>query len=126
MARSQKIPPAACALICGKWLKVSTGKLRSLAGDAGWVNIVAVFERPLAREGVSYDGPATVNGQRALKLSFSGGDGTVYVAAQGTPYPLRIQSGADELNYSGWNTAALPPPPPASKVVTNSQLAGGG
>jgi hypothetical protein len=50
----------------------------------------------------------------------------VYVAARGTPYPLRIQSGENQLAFSDWNTAALPPPPPASKVITDSQLATGG
>lgn len=125
MSRWQKFPPGVCALMCGKWLKESGSGLRSLTGDAGWAKIVTPFEVAMARETVSYQGKATVNGQPVLKLNFAG-VGMVYVAAQGTPYPLRIQSGANQLTYSDWNTAALPPPPPASKVITNSQLVTGG
>jgi hypothetical protein len=125
MSRWQKISPAVCALMCGKWLKESGSGLRSLTGDAGWAKIVTPFEVAMARETVGYGGKATVNGQPVLKLNFAG-VGTVYVAAQGTPYPLRIQSGANQLTYSAWNTAALPPPPPASKVITTGQLATGG
>ena len=124
LSKWQKIPPQACAIMCGKWLKESDSSLRSLAGDAGWAKIVAVFQTAMARETADYGGKATVNGQPALKLSFS--DATVYVAAHGTPYPLRIQAGANQLVYSDWNTAKLPPPPPASKVITTGQLATGG
>lgn len=45
-------------------------------------------------------GEETVNGQRALKLSVS--DGTLYVAATGKPYPLRIDvtgTDSDDLDF---------------------------
>jgi hypothetical protein len=121
LSRWQKFPPAACALMCGKWLKEPASGLRSLAGDAGWTKIVTPFEVAMAHVPVSYGGKATAGGQPALKLNFAG-LGTVYVAAQGTPYPLRIQSGTNLIVYSDWNTAALPPPPPASKVISKNQL----
>jgi hypothetical protein len=124
LSKWQKIPPAACALMCGKWLKESRSGLRSLAGDAGWTQVIGGFEKPMPSGAVSYGGKATVNGQPALKLNL--GDGTMYVAAQGAPYPLRIQSGGSNLTFSDWNTAKLPPPPPASKVITTGQLATGG
>ena len=124
LSKWQKIPPAVCALMCGKWLKESGSGLRSLTGDAGWNQVIGGFEVPMAHEAASYGGKATVNGQPALKLTFA--DGTMYVAAQGAPYPLRIQSGSSHLTFSDWNTAKLPPPPPASKVITTGQLATGG
>jgi hypothetical protein len=125
LTKSQKLPPAACALMCGKWLKASGSELQSLTSDAGWTKIIGAFEAPMASETVSYHGKATVNGQPALMLNFVG-FATVYVAAQGTPYPLRIQFGANRIAFSDWNTAKLPPPPPASKVITTGQLATGG
>jgi hypothetical protein len=96
-----------------------------LTGDVGWTKIIGAFEAPMTSETASYHGKATVNGQAALMLNFTG-FATVYAAAQGTPYPLRIQFGANHVAFSDWNTAKLPPPPPASKVVTTGQLATGG
>jgi hypothetical protein len=124
LAGWQKLPPDACALMCGKWLKEPARELSSLAGNAGWRKIVAAFEGPLAGSGASYAGTATVGGQPALKLSLDA-VGTIYVAAHGTPYLLRLESGTARISYSDWNTAVLPPPPPASKVVTVSMLAAG-
>jgi hypothetical protein len=125
MSRWQKFPPGACALMCGKWLKVSGNEVRSLTGDTGWAKLIGSFEVPMAHATVSYHGKATVNGQPALMLNFAGFS-TVYVAAHGTPFPLRIQFGTNRIAFSDWNTAKLPPPPPASKVVTTGQLATGG
>jgi hypothetical protein len=125
MSRWQKFPPRACALMCGKWLKEPASGLGALAGDAGWRKLVLPFSLAVAHLPLSYGGKATVNGQPALKLN-AVGLGAVYVAAQGTPYPLRIQLRSNLIVYSDWNTAKLPPPPPASKVVTTGQLATGG
>jgi hypothetical protein len=51
------------------------------------------------------------------------GDGsTVYVAAQGPPYPLRVTKGVSRADFTQWNAVTIPPPPPASQVVDLSQL----
>jgi hypothetical protein len=125
MARWQKFPPGACALMCGKWLEESASELRSVAGDVNWAKMVGTFQVPISQESVHYAGTATVGAQPALKLSFAG-DGTVYVAAHGTPYPLQVTAGVNKLSFADWNTAKLPPLPPAAKVTTTSQLAAGG
>jgi hypothetical protein len=121
MSRWQKIPASACALMCGKWLQEPAADLGSLSGDAGWEKIVAAFESPLSSGNVSYAGTATVGGQPALKLNVSPA-GTAFVAAHGTPYLLRLEYTGGHLDYSDWNTAALPPLPPAAKVVTVGKL----
>src|SRR5260370_29867985 len=36
LARRQKFPPAACSLLCGKWLKEPRADLQSFAGSVGW------------------------------------------------------------------------------------------
>ena len=63
----------------------------------------------------------TVNGQRAWQMSVSSG-GTAYVAARGTPYPLRMVQGPDRIDFTRWNSVVIPPLPPASQVVDLSQL----
>lgn len=121
MAAWQKFPAGACALMCGKWLQESAAELGSVATDVSWAKVVGAFEKPISAESASYQGTATVAGQPALKLTFLG-DGTIYVAAHGTPYPLRITAAGDQFTFSDWNTAKLPPLPPASKVVTVGEL----
>jgi hypothetical protein len=49
---------------------------------------------------------------------------TVYVAAQGPPYPLRLTKGPSRIDFTQWNSVTIPPPPPASQVVDLSQLTG--
>ena len=44
------------------------------------------------------------------------------MAAQGTPYPLRMVKGPDRIYFTQWNSAAIPPLPPASQIVDLSQL----
>ena len=49
---------------------------------------------------------------------------TVYVAAQGPPYPLRLTKGSSRADFTQWNSVTIPPPPPASQIVDLSQLTG--
>jgi hypothetical protein len=121
MAAWQKFPAGVCALMCGKWLQESAAELGSVASDVSWAKLVGTFESPISAESASYQGTAAVAGQPALKLAFTG-DVTVYVAAHGTPYPLRITAGGNQLKFADWNTAKLPPLPPTAKVVTVSEL----
>jgi hypothetical protein len=51
-----------------------------------------------------------------------GGGGTVYVAAQGTPYPLRLVKGSNRVDFTQWNSATIPPLPPANQVIDLSKL----
>ncbi len=118
----QKFPPGACAVMCGKWLQESARELRSVAGDVNWAKMVGTFQVPISGESVHYAGTAAVGGQPALKLSFPG-DGTMFVAAHGTPYPLPVSAGANQLSFTDCSTAKLPP---AAKVTAASQLAAGG
>jgi hypothetical protein len=65
----------------------------------------------------------TVNGRPAWQMRASDGS-TVYVAAQGPPYPLRLTKGPSRIDFTQWNSVTIPPPPPASQVVDLSQLTG--
>ncbi|MFF8838412.1 hypothetical protein [Streptomyces sp. NPDC015130] len=86
--------------------------------------------RPLAgfehgRPGIVRDGESTVDGRRALKLTDPGGgdDGTttVHVAAEGTPYILRIvRTGGDEpgtVTFTHYDRPVEAKAPPAEDVV---------
>jgi hypothetical protein len=53
--------------------------------------------------------------------------GVGYVAAQGTPYLLRISAPkgqTGQIDFSEWNSVTIPPPPPASQVVDINKLFG--
>jgi hypothetical protein len=72
---------------------------------------------------LSYVRTVTVDGQPAWQMRASDGS-TVYVAAQGPPYPLRLTKGPSRADFTQWNSVTIPPPPPASQVVDLSQLTG--
>jgi hypothetical protein len=72
---------------------------------------------------LTYVRTVTVNGRPAWQMRASDGS-TVYVAAQGPPYPLRLTKGPSRIDFTQWNSVTIPPPPPASQVVDLSQLTG--
>jgi len=70
---------------------------------------------------LSYVRTVTVNGQPAWQMRASDGN-TVYVAAHGPPYPLRLTKDSSHADFTQWNAVTIPPPPPPSQVVDLSQL----
>jgi hypothetical protein len=111
-------PSAACVLMCGKYLKASAGQARSFTGQLGWSSIMAQ-SGSLPR--LHYVRTVTLNGQPAWELTVKG-KGTAYVAAQGTPYPLRFLFSTGRVDFTQWNSVTIPPPPPANQVIDLSQL----
>lgn len=114
------LPSAACVLMCNKYLKLTAGQSRGLTGSLGWSSMVGPTN---SLPHLRYVRTTTVNGQPAWQMS-AGRVGTVYVAARGASYPLRVvsPSGSNHIDYTQWNSVTIPPPPPASQVVDLSQL----
>ncbi|MBO0807490.1 MAG: hypothetical protein J2P32_04205 [Actinobacteria bacterium] len=119
--RYTHLPSAACASVCGKWVKTSAGNASGITGGLGWSSLVSPSTHRLPR--LSYQGPATVNGQPAWKLRSNRGS-VAYVAAAGRPYPLRLTQGGNRIDFTRWNHAAIPPPPPPGQVVSPGRLGG--
>jgi hypothetical protein len=119
-----RLPATACNLVCGKYLKATNSQASSLTGQ---LSMASIFGRlnSSSPPTLHYSGTATVNGQTAWMYHSSDG-GTVYVAAHGKPYPLRIvaPSNRGKLTFSKWNSVTIPGPPPSSQVVDLSQLHG--
>jgi hypothetical protein len=118
-------PAAACTRTCGKYVGEPASAAQTITGDLSMPSLIG----NLASELPSFQkaGTTIIGGRQALILRGSDGS-TLYVAANGTPVPLRAiapkSSDAGELNFSDWN--AVPPiaAPPAAEVISLSQLIG--
>lgn len=110
--------PAAARVLQGKWLQGS-----EVSGPLAAFTSLTELRRLLtstlaAHSGLSGRAAATtVNGQKAVAVTDAAGDGTLYVASTGTPYPLEIVKrgiGAGTLVFDRWNqpvSLAVPPNP---------------
>lgn len=117
LLKSQHLPSAACALVCGKYLKMPNGQAKGMLNGLDMSSLLGQVSVPR----LSYVRTVTLNGQPAWQMR--AGDGsTVYVAAQGPSYPLRVTKGVSRADFTQWNAVTIPPPPPASQVVDLSQL----
>jgi len=122
--REMKVPAAACATSCGKWLEFTQAEASNLTGDLSLQNLL----RPLSFGGAQASGQAakltsagrtTVHGEPAWLLRASDGV-TVAVSSSGQHYPLRSVSGGSPrqvVTYSRWNSAPVPRPPAASQLL---------
>jgi hypothetical protein len=117
LLKSQHLPSAACALVCGKYLEVPAGQAKGMLNGLDMPSLL----RQMSATSLTYVRTATVNGQPAWQMRASDGS-TVYVAAQGPPYPLRVTKGVSHADFTQWNAVTIPAPPPASQVVDLSQL----
>ena len=109
---SQHIPASACALICGKYLKVPAAGFSNLSLPRMAASTQREVQVPSAVPRIR---SVTYRGQAAYELSDNGL--RIYLAAIGTPYLLGlVDHNLGTLNFSEWN--AVPPvsPPPASKI----------
>jgi hypothetical protein len=116
--KAMSLPSSVCVLMCNKYLKMTAGQSSSFLSGLGWADLVGSTSS-LPR--LHYVRTLTVNGLPAWEMSVTGG-GTIDVAAQGTPFPLRLVKGADQVDFTEWNSVTIPPPPPAKQVVNLSQL----
>ena len=97
---------AAAQLLQGKWLKAPTtsGEFAQLAE---LTNLGKLLDSTLEAHGtLTHAGSATIGGQPAVGITDSARQGTLFVAATGTPYPLQIRksgSGAGQVTFDRWN-----------------------
>lgn len=114
LGQSQHVPALACALICGKYIRVPAGAfskfdLPTMIGQLGGKLPVPTSELHVS--------VTTYAGQPAYELS---GHGLrLYLAEHGTHYLLGIVDPAKfgTLNLSEWNSVPPISPPPASDIV---------
>lgn len=118
---------AATQLFQGKWLKApaSGGELASLASLA---NFGRLLDQTLASHGVLVKGPTSVvAGQPAIELRDASGNGSLYVATTGQPYPLQIVKHGSETGrvmLTNWNHPVLLTAPPGAIDLSQLEHAG--
>jgi hypothetical protein len=64
---------------------------------------------------LTYVRTVTVNGRPAWQMRASDGS-TVYVAAQGPPYPLRLTKGPSRVDVTHWDAVTIPPLRPPARL----------
>jgi len=98
---------AAASLLQGRWIKVPKGDSR-FASFEQFTDKGKLFSSMLQAEGtISKAGVRTYNGQKVIVLRDSNGDGDLYVAASGKPYPVAIVSKGDKqgtVTFNGWDS----------------------
>jgi hypothetical protein len=124
--RLMKAPSVICTLMCGKWLLATPSMTRGFLRSFGWSKVFGQLTHiPGSLQGLTVHGPVLINSVKAWVITNPGHKGTMYVAAQGTPYLLRFTMpghGGGSIDFTDWNSAKIPPPPPASDVINMSQL----
>jgi hypothetical protein len=111
---SRRVPSSACALICGKYVKLPVGAIPGLTLD----NLAKMIDKHLS---VPRETPlvsvTTFNGQPAYKLSRAGQ--AAFFAKNGHHYLIgyRATKQGVTMSFSQWNSVPPISPPPASKIV---------
>jgi hypothetical protein len=122
--------PAAAKLFMGKWLKGSTSE-PDMAGLIFLTDIdtlMTEFFKNARGETFRKGRQQRTEGRRAITVAVRGADGGVlYVALDGKPYPLRIQSlpGAKEpgtVEFLDYDEPFTLKAPPASQTIDMSQF----
>jgi len=121
--RQARVPLAACATVCGKYLELPASSARSLT--AGLTMTAMVDESfgtpPTPAQARARLVAAQYRGQPAWFGRY--GSYTMDIARAGKPYVLAMTAQHGQVvQLSGWNTASVPGPPPASQLVTSAQL----
>jgi hypothetical protein len=120
--RQAGAPAAAAQLLQGKWLRTpATGQFASISK---LTEIHQLFSGLLAPHGQLNTGPvSTVAGHKVVAVR--GGNGTLYVAATGPPYPIQVsKTGSDggQLTFDRFNEALTLSAP--KNTIDLPQLAG--
>lgn len=130
----QGAPAAAGQLLADKWI-VAPSSNADFADFSSMTDMKALFTNGLKPEGTPAKvGTATVDGVQAVKLvdRKNGKDaGALYVAASGTPYPLKIDSGAasdgtGKVRFAEWNKPVALTAPKGAIDISRLQSGGAG
>jgi hypothetical protein len=117
--------PSAAQLLQGRWLKApaSTGSLASLAS---LTNLKQLVDTTLAAHGALVKGASTtVEGKKVIAITDTAQGGTLYVAAQGPPYPIAVSksgAGSGKVAFEDWNGPVSVTAP--ENAIDITQLAG--
>jgi len=111
-------------LLAGKYLKATTS-------DGEFGSMASFFD---FTESLELDGEATkgetkaINGINAISVKEAGGTspGTVWIATQGEPFPLRLEGppGEGAIDFTDYNKPVDIKAPPADQVIDVSKLKG--
>jgi hypothetical protein len=118
-----KAPTSACAVVCGKWLQLTSAEAGQLTGDLS----MAALTAPLTSGRVptlTKGGRVTVGGQSAWVLRAADGS-SLAVSSASQHYPLAASTGGSShevITYSKWNAAPRPAAPPANQVLNLNNL----
>jgi hypothetical protein len=115
----------AAELFKGRWLTGSKDDpdLKDLADTCDLKQLTSQVNQD--GDQATKTGTDTVNGQPAVTLHIKSSDGTsgdLWVAAQGTPYPLKGTNGGDKVAFSEFNQPVTVQAPPADQVIDMSKL----
>lgn len=119
---------AAAQLFDGKWLKASatTGEFASFSQLADMRKLI---DSTLTSHGALTKGATTVvNGQKAIAITATTKDGTLYVASTGKPYPVQLSKGGSEsgkITFDRWNQPVTITAPANSVDLAELKAAGG-
>jgi len=116
-------PASACAVVCGKWLQLTSAEARQLTGDLSMSSLVAPLSSGQVPK-LTEAGSKTVNGQSAWTLRAADGS-TLDVSSASKHYPLAAATGGsphEVVIYSHWNAVPQPVAPPASQVLNINNL----
>jgi hypothetical protein len=113
---------AAARTFAGKYLKVTDASGSAFKPFLTLTDVQQTYGAALAPPGTVTKGPVTtLRGQRVIDLKIDGGaSGDVFVALDGTPYPLRLGYGrgaSQRLDFDHFGAKVALAAPPASKVV---------
>lgn len=96
---------AAAALLHDRWLKAPATK-GPLAALAPLTDKKTFVEASLGQHGTLENrGETERNGRKVVRIADTTQGGSLYVAAQGTPYPVSLAGGRaqGDVRFSGWN-----------------------
>jgi len=97
--------PSRAALLRGKWLSASATHSR-FAALVPLTDMSRFFTSSLGSHGkLANDGETTYEGRKVVAIRDTTRGGTLYVAAEGTPYPVAItgSKGQGGIEFDGWN-----------------------
>jgi hypothetical protein len=120
---------AAAQLLAGKWLKVSTST-PEFASFSSLTNMRKLLDTVLVGHGTLQKGSTTtVGGQQAIEVKDTTRGGSLYVATNGKPYPLKISKSGSEagaIMFDKWDEpVTITAPSNAVNLSELKSLAGG-
>ena len=117
---------AIAQLVAGKWFKFSTDNPQ-FAAFTSFADSKSLFDSLSSSGGaIANKGATTYKGQSVVNIYGGPTNGTLYVAATGTPYPVAIaKTGSGEggaITFDNWNESVTLTAP--SGAIDSSQLGG--